>query len=233
MEGCLDAKFDLKSKKYLCFNCKSEYIPIINDGSCILPAIAGLSFNCREAENINTENNPIYSCLRCKYDNFYYYVEVNNHLGIMDCEDQINELYNCIVATKDENNKKQCIRCKSDFQFKNSSEYNQTVCDNKCDPFSFYKINWCRKCNDKFYGNPGCVYELGCEYNSANDELKCNKCKDGYFEFTSGQCFSCSLENLPCSKCHFNEVEPKGFECDECIEGYQKNNETKKCEIIP
>ena len=54
LEGCLDAKFDLKSKKYLCFNCKPEYIPIINDGSCILPAVAKLSFNCREAENSNT-----------------------------------------------------------------------------------------------------------------------------------------------------------------------------------
>ena len=233
LNGCLEARYDSISNKYLCFICKPEYIPIINDRSCILPEEAGLSSNCKEAINIKTEQNPKYSCLSCKYNYLNIYVEVTNHLGIMDCENQINELYNCIEATKDENGKKQCIRCKSDFQFIDSDEYQQKICDSQCEPLSFYKINWCRKCDDKYYGNPGCEYEFGCEYNSANDELKCNKCKEGYFEFTSGQCFSCSLESLPCTKCHFNEVDPKGYECDECIEGYQINSQTKKCEIIP
>ena len=232
LNGCLEARYDSINNKYLCSICKPEYIPIINDRSCVLPQEANLSSNCKEAKNIGTEQIPIYTCLICKFYRLYY-VEVTNHLGIMNCENRENELYNCLVATKSEDGKKQCTRCVSDFQFIDSSTYNQKVCDNQCEPLSFYRFNCCRKCNDYYYGNPGCVQDKGCEYNSANDELKCNECKEGYFEFTEGQCFSCSLESLPCTKCHFNNVEPKGFECDECIEGYQINNENKKCEIIP
>ena len=150
----------------------------------------------------------------------------------MDCLKPENELIRCLEATEDETKNRQCIKCYRNYQFINSETYNKKICDDKCDSVSFLKKDWCYKCDDKYYGNPGCVLERGCSYTASNDELDCNECKDGYFKYSQGQCYSCAYENKGCSKCHFNNEDPKGFECDECIEGYQKNAQTKKCEII-
>ena len=79
-------------------------------------------------------------------------------------------------------------------------------------------------------GNPGCVLEKGCEYKSANDQLNCNECKTGYFQYTFGQCFKCDLGSPPCKECHINSVLNR-FECDKCIDGYLLNKD-KKCELI-
>ena len=149
----------------------------------------------------------------------------------MNCLSQENELIHCLEATEDENSNRQCTRCKYDYQMISSEEYNnKQVCDNKCDSVSFLKWSWCHKCDDIYYGNPGCILEEGCSYYSENDELDCNVCKEGYFKFTQGQCLSCAYESKGCFKCTFDES--KGFECEECLDGYKLNTQTKKCELI-
>ena len=222
LHGCLESKYDDNKKVYLCDICKNAFIPILNEKSCKLPEDINLSSDCLTANKVNNERLSFYSCLSCKSTSN---VKVTNHLGKMDCLKPINELVYCREATEDENGNRQCIKCQSDFQFIFSEQYNKMICDNKCDIYSFFKWGWCHKCDDKYYGNPGCLLEEGCNYKSLNDELDCTKCKDGYFNFTFGQCFSCSKENYPCNKCHFNNH----FECDECIDGYLIDEISKKC----
>ena len=239
--GCTYAYYDSKKDIYNCNTCKPGFIPIKGENRCTQPSEINLSSNCIEAENIGTEENPLYSCLFCGnyiYNNQINYirnnhiVEVTNHLGKMDCFYENNETIHCLEATEAENGDIQCIKCIYDYRFIYSEEYQKNICDNRCELDSFLKLDWCHKCDDKFYGNPGCVLEKGCTFNSANDELDCVECKSGYFRFTQGQCYSCAYENKGCSECHFNTEEPKGFECDKCIDGYQKNERTKKCELI-
>jgi hypothetical protein len=116
------------------------------------------------------------------------------------------------------------------FQYIFSNYYNKTICNENCGSDGFKKNFWCYKCDDKYHGNPGCVGEKGCEYISANDQLNCNECKVGYFQYTHGQCFQCKEGSKACLECHMNTTENK-FECDKCIEGYYVNSK-KKCEVI-
>ena len=209
-----------------------SFIPILNEKSCKLPNDINLSSDCLTAKKLSNEGQTFYSCFSCKSSDI---VKVTNHLGKMDCLRQENELVLCLEATEDEHGNRQCIKCKSDFQFKYSDLYNKNICDDKCDKFSFLKLGLCHKCDDKYYGNPGCLLEEGCNYKSNNDELDCKTCKNGYFNKEYGQCFSCSKENYACNKCHFNST--KGFECDECIDGYLLNQKKlcvpNTCEEYP
>ena len=224
LHGCLESKYDDINKKYLCDICKIAFIPILNEKSCKLPNDISLSSDCLTANKVNNEGQTFYSCLSCKYSSN---VKVTNHLGKMDCLKPINELVYCREAIEDENGNRQCIKCQSDFQFIYSDIYNKNICDNKCDIYSFFKWGWCYKCDDKYYGNPGCLLEEGCKYKSINDELDCTICKTGYFNFTYGQCFSCSKENYACNKCHLNSY--FRFECDECMDGFLLDNQKKIC----
>ena len=75
------------------------------------------------------------------------------------------------------------------------------ICDENCEADGFKKYYWCYKCEDKYFGNPGCVGEKGCTYISDNDQLNCNECKVGYFEYTPGQCFHCKEGDKHCKEC--------------------------------
>ena len=186
--GCLRATYNYTSGKYECNICKPEFIPILNDKNCRLPETAGLHSICREAINIGTEENPIYSCLSCKS---YYHTNVTDRRGSHDCYYSTGELVLCEKATKDINNNLQCTKCFGNFKFINSTDYNKMICNENCEPDAFKKNYWCYACDDPYWGNPGCVKEKGCEYFSANDQLNCNECKVGYFRITHGQCFKC------------------------------------------
>ena len=225
--GCLRASYNYETSKYECYTCKPEFIPILNDKNCRLPQIAGLKSDCREANNIGNQSFPIYSCLSCKRKEN---VNVTDYRGANDCYERINELVYCLKAIKDIEGNLQCIKCIGNFKFIFSEIYNKTICDTNCEFGYFKKHFWCHKCDDKKIGNPGCVAEKGCEYFSSNDQLNCNECKVGYFNYTYGQCFQCKEGSPPCLECHMNMTKNR-FECDKCIDGYYVNNE-KKCEII-
>ena len=116
------------------------------------------------------------------------------------------------------------------FKYIFSETYNKMICDENCEADGFKKYFWCYKCEDKYVGNPGCVGEKGCTYISDNDQLNCNECKVGYFEYTHGQCFHCKEGDKHCTECHMNETENR-FECEKCLDGYFVN-QNKKCELI-
>ena len=226
--GCLRARFNSTTNKYECYICKPEFIPILNDKNCREPTLANLHSDCREAINIGTESAPIYSCLSCKNDN--YNTNVTDYRGAHDCYPSINELVLCANATKDNTENLQCTHCIGNFKFIFSDKYNKNICDENCEADAFKKNFWCYKCEDKDFGNPGCVGEKGCEYISDNDQLNCKECKVGYFKYTYGQCFQCKEGDKYCTECHFNETADR-FECEKCIDGYFVN-QNKKCQLI-
>ena len=117
----------------------------------------------------------------------------------------------------------------SNFQFIWRIEYNQTICDEKCRFGEFLNLsdNWCHECD---YINKGCNSSFGCNYTSANTELKCYGCKSGYYLYLF-QCIKCKIIDAYCSECHFDEIEKK-FKVDKCDDKYYLNNKTGKCEII-
>ena len=225
--GCLLGTKNMASNKYECYKCKSEFIPILNDKNCRLPSDAGLNSLCKEAINIGTETNPIYSCINCINS---FYTNVTDYRGASDCYQRINDLILCQKAYKDETGNIQCTKCINNFQFIFSNVYNKNICNENCANDEFKKNNYCFKCDDARFGNPGCVVTSGCEYISSNDQLNCNECKVGYYEYTHGQCFPCREGSSACLECHLNSAINK-FECDKCIDGYFVNDE-KKCQII-
>ena len=175
--GCLLGTYNYALNRYECNICKPEFIPILNDKNCRPPSDAGLNSICREAINIGTEENPIYSCTRCK--NQVLHVNVTDYRGASDCYERKNELILCEKGAKDVTGKIECKKCLGNFQLTFSDLYNKSICDENCGTDGFRKNNWCYKCEDKYFGNPGCVGERGCNYISANDQLNCNECKPG------------------------------------------------------
>ena len=220
LHGCLYGEYNSNTNKYECSSCKSGFIPVYNEKSCKIPSDINLSPNCYRAEKIG--NN--YSCLSCST------TIITDHLGFKNCYDRNNELIRCLEGTKDENGKLQCTLCLSNFQFIENNNH-QKICDDKCDSESFLRWSWCYKCNDAYSGNPGCDLSEGCTYSYTNDELDCVKCKDDYFSYTQGQCFSCFNQNPGCIQCNLDTINKKVL-CSKCSEGYLLNNDEQKCEPI-
>ena len=212
--------------KYECLICNNneEYysyvIKVINDKICKSVYEINLNSNCNEAENIGEEGNPIYSCTNC--DDYVAKITVKED-GRTICEYRSGSLEYCMEGELDDNNYK-CTKCVPNAHFNSDN-----ICECDPDSFSKYYAEWCYKCDDKSYGNPGCDAEKGCNYYTSNDQLNCNECKEGYFNYTEGQCFSCSDEINGCKDCHLDNSDNLLI-CDQCLEGYIYNGETNQCE---
>ena len=219
--GCILYKNNEEKKE--CLKCDDKYYSyayIINKYECLNNDNRYENYyGCIKA-NYNEETNN-YECLQCK-PGFTYII--NNQLCI-----NINDEYNVIdfdLAPK-------CLEA-----YNHSSYYSCTKCienasinaEGKCEcDFGFFSKDdlKCYKCDDEKEGNPGCNREKGCTYYS-NKQLNCNECKEGYFEYTKGQCFSCENEIPHCNKCHFDEDEQK-LKCDNCKDIYIPDEENNKC----
>ena len=219
---CMMPIYNSTIQKCECYYCNIGYILIVNERRCLDNSLSGLSSMCREANNTGTTENPNYSCISCSSN----YIKVNVTQNQIDCELPSNGLSECIEAIKDKNGKTQCLKCIKDFKL--IDDNNQMICSNDCDDDSFLKDDWCRKCDDMIYGNPGCLSDNGCYIDKTNDKFVCNKCKDGFFESSPGNCSHCASINIGCKKCI--GTNSKDFKCEECIEGYKLNN--SRCELI-
>ena len=219
--GCIRSFYNEVTDKYECLKCSSynSFIPIKNEKICKKYKDANLQSYCLEAENIGTKETPIYSCTNCPI----YRTKVKKPGNIIDCYAREYEYSYCLEGEVYENYTKTCTKCVPNSHF-NSSNYCQ--CDS--DSFGRYKAWWCHKCDDKSYGNPGCESSKGCVFYSSNDQLNCNQCKNDYFTYTEGQCFSCQLEIDHCNECHFDNKNQKLL-CDKCDEDYFYNETEKKC----
>ena len=211
---------------YECLECNYNdenyytIIRVINDKICKRTNDINLYDYCNEAENIGEKGNPKYSCTNCY--NYVANITVKED-GRTICKYRSGSLQYCMEGELENNNYK-CTKCVPNAHFNS---------DNKCecDPDSFSKSDkeWCYKCDDESQGNPGCVAEKGCNYYSSNYQLNCKECKEGYFNYTEGQCYSCSNEINGCKDCHFDNSDELLI-CDQCLEGYIYNGETNQCE---
>ena len=143
--------------------------------------------------------------------------------NLKKCEEKQSKLPYCLEGKK-ENEDYYCTRCIDNAFLKNNN------CS--CNPDSFsMDETWCFKCNDDKKGNPGCDETQGCDYYPDNGQLNCKKCRDGYYEYTTGQCFSCFYEIPNCGKCHYEKGNDKLI-CDECINDiYTVNEKGDECEL--
>ena len=218
--GCLSAYYNKDTNSYECNKCLGNFIHIKNEKICKKYYEVNLQSYCLEAENIGTEQTPIYSCINCPI----YRTKVVRPGNITDCYAREYKYTFCLEGEIDENNIKKCTKCVPNSQF-NSSEY----CE--CDSYSFgnYNFWWCNKCDDKIYGNPGCEPSKGCiYYHRSYSQFNCGQCKNGYFSISNGQCYPCHLEIPYCKECHYNKGNSQLF-CDKCDEGFIFNETEKRC----
>jgi uncharacterized protein YneF (UPF0154 family) len=222
--GCLTAEYIQSSKTYQCFECKNNshegIIPVPKSKSCIHYSSLGtdgLSNYCLEAEKIG----DYYSCTKCNSE--YALVEdATSHLK--NCYERKDTLSYCQEGKKEDGNLI-CSKCVT-----NAALGNDNKCSCNSDSFS-KNLKVCYKCDDKHEGNPGCDISVGCDYFEANDRLNCKKCKEGYFEYTKGQCFSCADTIPNCNKCHYNTTSEE-LECDSCLNSiYALNIKENECEL--
>ena len=213
--------------KYECLICDSStqyFIMVKNEKKCTNPHDYQLNTYCQEAENIGDNENPIYSCTNC--DSWRVTINEGNRYNCLSRYDY--HFQYCSEGIKEHTNNDvdyRCTQCVPNAHLNNESE-----CECDSDSFNNNNIYWCYKCDDTSYGNPGCLAEKGCKYFYENDQLNCNECKEGYFNFTEGQCFSCSEEISNCGKCHFDEL-ASILICDKCQDDYEYNDLNGKCEL--
>ena len=215
--GCIEANYN--GTTFECLKCKKDFIYIANDKICKKYDDIKRFYNCLEAENLGTNEDPLYSCKICKND--LVLVTINSTLMIKGCYPRENNLSYCLKGKIDENGNTICTQC-----VENSLLNGSGICE--CNFDSFGKDQkWCYKCDDKIEGNPGCVSEKGCNYIHSNDKLNCNDCKEGYFKYTKGQCYSCNFEIPNCDKCYFDRY----VKCQSCLDTYKLNNKKNKCDL--
>ena len=220
--GCITAEYMESSKTYQCLECKNYtrinevFIFVINEKYCIEQILVDNTGKCLEAEKIG----EVYSCTKCASD---YAIIEDESTHIKKCYARVNNLVYCLKGKLEEGNQI-CTECVENA----SLDGNKCKCNS--DSFSKDK-NWCYKCDNNQQGNPGCDNTKGCVYFSSNDRLNCYKCKDGYFEYTEGECFSCSIYAPNCGKCSY-KAENDTVKCESCLNSiYKINTEDFKCEL--
>ena len=152
--GCLNATFNEITKKYECYYCKNDFAKVKNEKRCIKPIEENLSSYCLEVENINTSENPLYSCSKCP-DNYAFVITNSNR--VKNCYERKDELSYCLEG-KIENEKNICEKC---------VENAKLTQENKCEcNFGFFGYNdlYCYECDYDIYENQGCDASKGCRF---------------------------------------------------------------------
>ena len=216
--GCLQAIYFKENNTYECLKCRDDFIQIVNDKTCRKIQEIGISSYCLEVENLGTPNNSLYSCKKCQAGTTHVKFISN---GKKDCYSRSSNFNYCIEGEIEDNGKHICTKC---VEFASINE--SSLCE--CNPDSFGKYNeLCYKCDDIDVGIEGCLASKGRKYIHSNDQLDCNQCEEGYFKYSTGQCYYCESEIKYCNKCHFDQK----LKCDNCISIYSPNEEWDKCVI--
>ena len=196
------------SENGICINCKENYY-------------LGLDHICTNVEYcIYSEN---YECIECK-DNYYY------DKNYKKCELSEGNFTNCKYSVLSAN---YCERCKNDFYL---NETNNLCYSNK-EKGKFYKcaINYinsdsCDICIEGYhlgYKDKKCNKIEGCDI--SENENKCLECDEDYYclNINTGKCEIndriISEEKKYLYKCNRTNFEGNG--CEECVEGFNLNND--------
>ena len=218
---------DEESKCCNTFNCaKSE------NGICILCSenyYLGLDNYCSNVEHC------IYSkltqCIECE-DNYYYSISEEK------CLEAEDKFYGCKISNEDGYF---CSECKNNYYLRR----NDSLCFENSDEdyykcaFTDYKGENCTKCIEGYYlgsEDKKCGLIKGCSI--YENENKCVKCDNGYcFDVKNNNCVNNEKIDNENIKIYFacNRTNKEGLSCEECIEGYEVNEEgycidVEKCE---
>ena len=220
--GCVEAQYDEKNDKYECLRCLGNYEFKDNEKTCRIASDVGLSSDCYYFENLGTLNEPKYSCLYCKSG---LTLAKNNSKGIKDCYARDEGFQYCYEGIIEEDGKYTCTKC-VDRAALNSSG----ICE--CDPDSFGKDKeYCYKCDNSVFGDPGCDASKGCLYISQYN-LQCNECKKGYHQISKGGCYYCAEHIDGCDECHYEiKLNESKRICDSCFNMYFLNKTQGTCEL--
>ena len=218
--GCKKAYYDEKNNKYICTSCRSGFTPVKNENICI----KGLD-SCLQAENLGTFEDPLYSCIVCD----------SNYFLITDSDTGRKSCYSSYLCSEGiiEDEEIKCNKCVENATLNSDGG---CECNKGYDEYS----GSCYKCDDEsgyYYGNTACVAEEGCTSSSLyKDKVRCNKCKEGYYETEKGVCNYCPLTINNCITCHYEESSRYYF-CDSCLSTYIVNDdglcELNECEEYP
>ena len=224
LSGCYLSIYNEKNDDFDCLQCEVDYYAFItNTLQCFdnwkfdyLDENEKNLFGCVKATYDVTKND--YECLQCGDD--YFYVVDNKNCQ----EKETHDLSFCLEGKIGEEGNYICTKC-----VKHASLNDNGKCE--CDKDSFSKDNnYCYKCDDIKEGKYKCLAEKGCTYISpySDEQLECNECKEGYFEYKKGQCLSCTYIVPNCNKCHFDKEQDQ-FKCDSCENFYFLDEENNKC----
>ena len=199
------------------FNCaKSE------NGKCILCSdnyYLGLDNYCSNVEHcIYSKSNQ---CIECE-DN-YYYDKPNKK-----CLEAKNDFYGCKISNDEGNS---CFECKNNYYLRK----NDSLCFDNNDS-QYYKCSFtdyngmnCSKCIEGYYlgsEDKKCSLINNCAI--SNNENECLKCQKGYcLDLNTSSCISNEkIEDIN-KKFYFscNKTNKEGTACEQCIEGYELNEE--------
>ena len=179
-----------------------------------------------------------YQCIT-KQDNYYYVLNNNENTGVVKKCD-----ISCASCNGDKNTltgDTNCIKC-ADGYYKTQDSNTNCILESLI-PVNYFKNNSdnifykcytnCNKCNDY--------------YNSENDNMNCLECITGYyFIYGTNNCYDMSFadENdyffserdnkfhkcyFSCQKCSQLELDEYHHNCDECIDNYYFEYNTKNC----
>ena len=231
-------KYCLKIENNFCVKCESGYY-LGKDSKCSFTQNCeesqdGKCTKCSEKYYLGKDNlcsdveHCSYSrfnfCRECE-EGYYYNVKVkkcfknNGNKNLENCK------YSCI---DDENI---CCECKNNY-YLNS----QNLCEDNNKNDNFYKCafldekgEWCKKCIDGYYlgsQDKKCTLIDNCKI--SENENKCSECEDLYcLDEKIGSCIKNDFLNDINKKLYFacKKTNKEGSSCEQCIEGYEVNNE--------
>ena len=209
--GCKEC--DIINNQIICLDCKDGYM--FFKGKCI--AITDVDYsNCTKIENIGSENELLYSCIKCKFENNIFAVK-SNYVKICIDPLGIPELYDCKLSKKEitGNNNYTCIECINNIKLEYSVFYKKEICESCIDgyyssrSYGSNKHVYCYDCNG--YKNHNCM--------KCNNGVTCEVCLYGYYKNNKSECQTCPYY---CDGCFLNENSE--VICENIINNYFLNN---------
>ena len=228
-------QFCKKVENDICINCELYYnldeeskcVDVYNcakseNGKCIL---------CSENYYLGKDNycsnieHCIYSklsqCIECE-DNYYYSISKKKCLEAKD------KFYGCKISNQEGY---LCSECKNKYYLRK----NDSLCFENNDEeyykcaYTDYKGENCTKCIEGYYlGNEDKKCSLIENCAISENENKCIKCQKGFcLDAKNGICINNEKIDDIKKKIYFacNKTNKKGRECEQCLDGYELNEE--------
>ena len=230
-------KFCSKIEKDICISCESSYY-LGKDHKCTFTK------DCEESENgkciLCSENyylgldgycSNIEHCIYSSYNGKCVECEGNYYFSdrFQKCLEYNDKFYGCKYTSFMDT---YCVECKDHFYIR----FNDSLCLDNTQKGPFYKCSYsddegefCDVCIDGYYlgsEDKQCTFIENCKY--SENENKCLECDDYYcLDVKKQKCFENDFLEDENIKIYFacKKTNEEGTACEQCIEGYEINEE--------